>query len=111
MSFDTAFLDLMPHTISVYPFTSVDEYGEPTHSTSPTVYRCLVQETPTLIGSPYGEETVASHVAYVASTGRIDLTSLVTLPDGSQPTLIRSDVYSDEDGTAHHVVLYFGVSK
>lgn len=108
MSFDPAFLDLMPHTITVRALSSVDSYGDPSYSTSTTSYRALVEEKPTKILNQYGEEVVASHIAYVASTARIPLTSLVTLPDGSSPDPISSSVFADEDGTAHHVVLHFG---
>lgn len=108
MSFDPELLDLMPHTITVKSLVSVDSYGDPTFSTSAATYRALVEEKPTKAINQYGEEVLASHVAYVASTGRIPLTSLVTLPDGTSPDLISSGVFSDEDGTAHHVVLHFG---
>lgn len=108
MSFDPAFLDFMPHTITVYDFASVNQYGEATFSTSPTTYQAMVEERPDVVRSAFGEEVVSSHVAYVASTGRIPLTSRIVLPDGSEPALIRSDVFSDEDGLAHHIVLFFG---
>lgn len=108
MSFDPVFLDFMPHTISVYAFASVNQYGEETYSTQATTYRAMVEERPDIVRSAFGEEVVSSHVVYVNSTGRIPLTSRVVLPDGSEPALIRSDVFSDEDGVAHHVVLFFG---
>lgn len=108
MAFETTFLDLMPHTITVYPFVSVNQYAEATHSTSGTSYSAYIQEMPMNVLDTYGEEVVASHTVYVASTARIPMTSKIVMPDGSEPHLIRSDVMSDEDGTAHHVVLFFG---
>jgi hypothetical protein len=108
MAFETEFLDLMPHTITVYPFASVNEYAEATHSTSGTSYRAYIQEMPSNVLDTYGEEVVASHTVYVASTSRIPMTSKVVMPDGQEPFLIRSDVMADEDGTAHHIVLFFG---
>lgn len=108
MAFESDFLDLMPHTISVYALASVNQYAEPTHSTSATSYTCLIQEMPSMVLDAYGEEVVSSHTVYVASTSRIPLTSKVVMPDGSEPHLVRSDVMSDEDGTAHHIVLFFG---
>lgn len=108
MAFEPEFLDLMPHTISVHALASVNQYAEPTYSTSGTTYTCLIQEMPQVILDAYGEEVVSSHTIYVASTARIPLTSKVVMPDGSEPNLIRSDVMADEDGTAHHIVLFFG---
>lgn len=107
MSFDDALLDLMPHTITVYSFDSVNAYGEETYSTSGTSYRAMVEERPQMVRSIFGEEVVASHVVYVNSTVRIPLTARIVLSDGSEPPMIRSDVFSDEDGI-HHVALFFG---
>ena len=107
MSFDPGFLDLMPHTITVNVFDAVNQYGEETYSTSASTYTAMVEEHPQIVRDSFGELTLASHLAYIASTARIPVTSQITLPDGSQPPLIRSDVFSDEDGI-HHVVIFFG---
>lgn len=107
MSFDTEYLTLMPSTISVSPLDSVNQYGEPTYSTSSSSYRALIQEQPTAITDAYGRDTIASHTIYVASTERINITSKLDLPDGTDPAIIRSDVMYDEDGI-HHVVLFCG---
>lgn len=108
MSFDDAFLEFMPHTISVYPHAGFNSYGEPSYSTGATTYAAMVEERPDIIRNSFGEEIVSSHVVYVNSTSRIAMTSRVVLPDGSEPSLVRSDVFSDEDGSFHHVVLFFG---
>lgn len=108
MAFESDFLELMPHTITVYPLTSANQYSEAVYSTSGTSYSALVEERPQLIRTAFGEESVATAVAYVASTERIPITSRVVLPDGSEPAIMRSDVFADEDGTAHHVALFFG---
>lgn len=107
MSFEADFLELMPSTISVQDYTSFNQYGEPSYSTSTTSYRALIQEQPTEITDAFGRETIASHTIYVASTTRIDLTSKLILPDNSDPAIIRSEVFYDQDGI-HHVVLFCG---
>jgi hypothetical protein len=107
MAFDPEFLDLMPHTITVQAMVASNEYGEEVYSTQTSSFQALVEERPQWVRSAFGEETVATAIAYVASTDRIPITSLVTLPDGSTPAMIRSDVFSDEDGI-HHNVLFFG---
>jgi hypothetical protein len=107
MAFDANLLELMPHTISVQAFDSVNQYGEESYSTSVTTYTALVEEHPQIVRDSFGELTLSSHISYTASTSRIPVTSLITLPDGTQPPIIRSDVFSDEDGI-HHVVLFFG---
>ena len=108
MAFEADFLELMPHSVVVYPVASVNVHGEPVYSTSGSTYDALVEERPQMIRTAFGEEMITSANAYVASTSRIPLTSRVVLPDGSEPALLRSDVFADEDGTAHHVALFFG---
>lgn len=108
MSFETEFLGFMPHTIVVYPMVSANQYAEEVHSTQGSTYRAMVEERPDVVRSAYGEEVVSSHIAYVASTERIDLSARVVLPDGSEPSLIRADIFYDEDGGIHHNALFFG---
>lgn len=107
MAFETEFLTLMPSTITVKAYTSFNQYGEPSYSTSGTTYRALIQEQPTEITDAFGREVISSHTIYVASTARIPLTSKLELPDGTDPAIIRSDVMYDQDGI-HHVVLFCG---
>ncbi len=108
MAFESDFLELMPHSVVVYPVSSINIHGEEVFSASGSTYSALVEERPQMIRTAFGEEAIATAVAYVASTSRIPITSRVVLPDGSEPAIMRSDVFSDEDGTAHHVALFFG---
>ena len=111
MSFDTEFLELMADTVRVSTMSSFDGYGDPTYSTGGTTYAARITEIPKLVRNFMGEEVVASHVVWVASTGLIPATSQVswTASDGSTqfPNLISIERPADEDGTHHHK-LYFG---
>lgn len=109
MAWDSAFLELMPHTITVSTMTGFDAYGDPAHSTSGTTYRARVKEEPKLIRDFIGEEVISTVTVWVASTGQIPATSLVTLPGGDQPALLSVSQVPDEDGI-HHNVLHFGPS-
>lgn len=100
-------LELMKQTIQVAPLVSINAYGDEVFGTA-VPYDCYIEEKPTKILNQIGAEVISSHTVYVASTGRINITSQCTLPDDSQPFLIRSDVWNDETGDIHHVVLYFG---
>lgn len=111
MSFDSEFLELMPHTIRVSTMASFDGYGDPVYSTDTSIYRARITEIPKMVRNFMGEEVVASNVVWVASTGFIPVTVQVswTSVDGSTmfPTLISLERPADEDGTHHHK-LYFG---
>lgn len=111
MSFESAFLDFMPHGITVYEHSSFNSYGEPAFSTGGSTYPAMIEERPDVIRAAFGDEVVASHIVYVNSTTRIPMTARIVLNNGStsppEPPLVRSDAFSDEDGI-HHVVLFFG---
>lgn len=111
MSFDDAFLEFMPHTITVYDWTGYNAYAEPAYSTVGATYQAMIEERPDVVRTSFGDEVISSHVVYVASTSRIPMTSRVVLHDGTtappEPPLVRSDVFSDTDGI-HHVALFFG---
>lgn len=108
MGLEPELLALMPHTIEVYLHEGFNDYGEPSYSTAPTLYRAMVEEKPNMVRDMFGEEVVSSHVAYVASTARIPATARVVLPDGSEPPLIRASAYYDESGDIHHINMFFG---
>lgn len=110
MSFDSDFLTLMPSTLVERQLASFDVYGDPTYSTAETRYRCLVELKPTRVLNQQGVEIMATHVAYVASTGLMSATSEYTLPDGSTPEVQNIHTFYDEDGI-HHSVMYFGGSN
>lgn len=110
MALSPELLELMNQIVQVAPFVSVDAYGHETFGT-PVPYQCYIQESPTKVLNQYGTEVISSHTVYVASTGRINVTSQCTLPDDSQPFLIRSDVYYDETGDINNVVLHFGAGS
>lgn len=107
MSFDPEFLTMMTQTIAVQPYTSVDIYGKKVYSGTASTYFAYISEEPTKVLNYLGAEVIASHIAYIASTSRLDVTSKYTFPDGSTPHPIRAAVMYDEDGI-HHNFLAFG---
>jgi hypothetical protein len=108
MSLEPEFLDFMPHTITVYDWDGYNQYAEPSYSTVGITYSAMVEQRPDIVRAIFGDEVMASHTAYVASTSAIPLTSRVVLHDGSEPPLIRATAFSDETGEVHHVLLAFG---
>lgn len=110
MAFDPEYLTLMTQTIAVQPYTSVDIYGKKVYSGSASTYFAYISEQPTKVINYLGAEVIASHIAYIASTSRLDITSKYTFPDGSTPHPIRASVMYDEDGI-HHNFVAFGAAS
>lgn len=114
----TAWLDCMPQTVTLEPFSDRDDYGEPVYGTAATYRARVVYQTEMIvdqrIGSAELETTSNGHVWFGPPT--LNLSSgvpptvtaedRITLPDGTQPNIMRVDRFPDEDGN-HHTKVYF----
>lgn len=104
MSFSD-FLDFCPHSITVEPFASVDQYGAYTYG-APVVYRARVQGKNQVITNMMGEEAVSTIQVYL--NGTVTPQDRVTLPAPfvpTQPNILAIQRVSDESGQ-HHQVIY-----
>lgn len=107
MSFDTDFLSLMSDVIEVAPVDSVDKFGARTYGDA-VQYACRIVYGEVLRQQVDQKMTLGNITVWVAphSTSGVptDITpeSLVTLPDGTTPTINSIERYSDEDGSAQH---------
>ena len=98
--------DMMPHSITVEPFASVDLYGTYTYG-SPVTYQARIQGKNQVVTSRTGEEAV-SHIMIHVASGAVGPQDRVTLPLPflpSQPLLIDVQHVSDANGI-HHSVVY-----
>ncbi len=106
MSFERAYLDLMPDTVVI---TRRVASGTPTFDGVPTwdsvgsTYAARV--TPrrrSQVDFVDGTVIQLTHVCWVASTGTISPQDRITLPDGSTPRIVGVTAPADQDGTHHH---------
>lgn len=102
----SAWADMMPHTISVEPFSSIDAYGAATYGAA-VQYSARIQPTNRSVTTLAGEERVTVATIYVAGTG-IGPQDRITLPSPSSP--VAPDIFdvtyvADESGH-HHTVIY-----
>lgn len=110
MTLDPIWLSMLPSTMTVRELYGVNDYGEPSFSTAAKSYRCYVQAVQSLVNNFQGEETVATHTVYMASTSLQNATALFTLPDGSTPPLQRINTMVDDSPPFYTVIseLSFG---
>lgn len=101
------FLELMPHTIQVEPKTDRTDSGKRIFG-APASYRCLVTGSNKLVRATNGEQVVASTQINVAGPATIGAEDRITLPDGSQPTILAVKKNSDETGVVHNLEVYCG---
>ena len=109
MSFDPAFLELMPSTMKVYTLSSPlsDGYFLPTYSTAVKTWRCRKVRTQELVKTVAGTEEVATTVAWARSTSTFSASDKITIDGSTQGPLLRVDHLYDEDGL-HHSKLWYG---
>lgn len=105
MLFD-AFSDCCPHTVTIEPFASLDQYGTKTYGSSVT-HRARVQGKIRMVRSVTGEEVV-SHITVYMGPVTVGAQDRITLPSPflpAQPAILDVQHVSDESGQHHTVVL------
>ncbi len=114
----TEWLDMMPHTVTLEPFSDRDDYGKPIYGTAATYRARVVYKTEMIIDQRIGaaelETTSNGHIWFGPPTTNlhsgtpptVTAEDKVTLPDGSTPNIMRVDRFPDEYGD-HHVKVYF----
>ena len=101
------FLDFMPDTVTIEPFSSMDGYGKATYGAAVSV-RCRVEQGAKNVKDFSGQEAVSMTQLYLSRTSAVGLKDRITLPAGSvplRPPIINSVLVKDEAG-AHHVEVY-----
>lgn len=107
MTFQTAFLRAMPHSVILTAFSgySTDGYQRPVYaSTSSTVRARVVEKRERVIVSPEGQELVTSHIGWVATTQTITQRTKFSF-ESSTYRIMQVERYPDQDGL-HHQKLY-----
>lgn len=97
MAFDTALLDLMPHTLTVKAQASLNDYGEPAYAATGRSVTALVVYKNKVVRTADGREHTSSAQAFVADTTIVE-TDQVTLPDGTTRPVMAVTTYADADG-------------
>ena len=99
---ENAFLTLMPSTITVRTRTGHNNHGEPTFSTTAVSYRARWVGRSGAVRGRDGETYEIRSMLWVHSTGVINKTDRITLPDGTTPEIIAVDRFPDQVGTHHY---------
>jgi len=99
--------DMAPHTVTLEPLSTMGLYAEPTYGTSAS-YSALVTYQTKLVVTPGGKEVASQTTVYIPSSSASAAESdRITLPDGTQPRILKVDRWADGDGQ-HSVTVYCG---
>lgn len=103
------FLDFMPETVTIYPFTSVSVSGSPTYSSTGTPYPARIEMKNRVI-VVRGREVNSIGRVFMGTTTAPDIKDKIVLPSKYSPVsppIIDVNPTNDEFGT-HHVTLWLG---
>lgn len=102
------FNDMMPHRIRVRSNPTLNKNGRKEYTGGYTVYRCLFDDTRSIMRNAQGEFVTFSRVAY-ANTEGVELTQddEITFEDGSKRPVVQIQNHYDETGAVHNVTIYF----
>ena len=110
MTIESAFLSMMPSTVTIYGKTSRDAYGKVTYGGSGTDVRCRVVPENRVVRTDTDVEVFEDGRIYCYGTPTVSYDDKVLLPSGEQVTVVSILVQYDETGT-HHTVIGFGRTR
>ena len=107
MAVEDGFYNLAPHTVTITPTSSRNEYGEVLTTGTVRTARAYVDPTVSFSQGSQRDETTRPVTAIILDTG-ITVTDVITLPDGTTPEIETVAVYDSSFivGMEHSVVRF-----
>lgn len=97
MSWDYAWVGLMPTTVTIAALSSRDGYGKPTFAAG-TSYTARVAKKNKRVRTFSGEDAVATTICWVKGSSGTGPTHRVTLADTTTPPILACEELTDESG-------------
>ena len=107
MSLNPELLDLMPHTVTVAPWTGQDKNTVPTYG-AVVSYQARITGRVRMVRTTSGQDAVSTRTIYLGSAPALSPKDKLTLPAGEvpvSPPILAIARVADEDGP-HHTVVY-----
>ena len=99
MGLDTLITKCAGQTLTVYPSTAFDQYGNASHSTTASTYNALIVHQVKAIQDIKGVEKVSNTQIYLSGNTTIGIQDKIVLPDGSAPIIIAVQKYPTFTGS------------
>lgn len=107
MTIESAFLELMPSTVTVYGKSSMDAYGKITPNATGTAVRCRIQQRNQRYSTENNRDEFENGTIIFYGSVDITMESKIVLPDGSSPIILSVVTHNDDEGF-HHTTVTFG---
>jgi len=104
MALERDFLEWFNQTVTIEPFAGVNVYGEPQYGAA-VQYSAFVQHRTRLVRDRTGQGIISTAQVYLDGSVNVGIQDRITLPDGSQPTILSIEALPDETGSTHHKVV------
>ncbi len=106
MSLEATFLTMMPSTVTLYAFSSMDAYGKPTFSGAGTTVRCRIMDNLRVDrNSEYFDSNYTGTIIFYGNPTIDELTRIV-LSNGDEPQIVSIRKHIDDEGSHHTTVTY-----
>jgi hypothetical protein len=104
---ESEFTEMMNQTLTVEPFVSADSHNDYTwDEESPETCSARIQESNKFIRDKTGVQVLSTVQIYPDGSITIGVLDRITLPDGTQPEIIKVANEVDEYGNLHHQVVF-----
>ncbi len=106
VSIESELAAMMPHTITIQPYTNSDGWGNKNYGAAWTCRGRIVNKRRKVL-SATGGEVISETTIYLDTTSEIGMDDLVTMPDGfspRQPQIISVKRQSDESGLYYTIL-------
>ena len=104
-NFSADFADWRDYIVTIAQYTGFDKYGEPSFG-SGTSTACYIEMSPKLVRNSTGQEVVSSSRVYIVGDVTVTPLDKVTLPDSSNPPILRVDHFYNDKATLELSVIY-----
>jgi hypothetical protein len=105
MAIDRQIYEFFPHTVTIYPFSSKNAYGEDVQSGTGRTARAYVEPRKSLSETTTTREQSQPKQIYVSDTS-ITLQDKIMLADGTTPEISTIEVHTVVEGIEHTVVTF-----
>jgi hypothetical protein len=107
MGVPSDFAEMMLETVTVYPASTVDNYGKQAYSATGVAYRCRIMSEQRILRDREGRDIIEAGRAVIYGVATATVNDKILLPNGAVPLIVSVDTPQDEDGN-HHTVIGFG---
>ncbi len=109
MPLDPTLAAWMTQSITLAPYTSHNNYGEPAWGAG-VQYKARVESKIKLVRAMDGQQVVSTETVYLATVpATLTQKDKLTLPDGRIVPILATEKVPDEYGNPYYVAIYTGV--